>query len=203
MKNNMFKSPSYYYYDYLLVLAPHEDLCRKILSVKNEFGKKYKAQSNAGGKPYVMLVKFVQREMMEEKLLNRLKNIAMGFYPFKVELKDYGAFPTHSIFIHVSTKVEIQNLVKQLHQTQQLIKSPEVKPHFITEPFIPLVQKLVPWQFEQGWLEMSHRHFTGRFIADSMLLLKRKQGSRGYQIVQRLEFLNLPITTKQGNLFMS
>jgi hypothetical protein len=60
----------------------------------------------------------------------------------------------------------------------------------------------LPWQYEQGWLDYSHRHFTGRFIADGMLLLKRRVGTKAYQIVQRFEFMNLPVTTKQGDLFM-
>lgn len=202
MQPDLIQLPGYRYYEYLLVLAPHEDLRNKITQVKKDFGEKYKAQANIGGTPHITLAIFTQRQMMEEKLLNRLKNIAMGFYPFKVELKDYGSFPTHTIYINVATKVEIQKLVKNLHEAQRLMKSADIKPHFITEPYIPLARKLLPWQYEQGFLEMSHRHFTGKFIADGMLLLRRRQGDKAYQIVQRLEFLNLPVITKQGDLFM-
>ena len=76
------------------------------------------------------------------------------------------------------------------------------KPHFIDDPHITIARKLLPWQYEKGWLDYSHRHFTGRFIADAMLLLKRRVGNKAYQIVQRFEFMNLPVTTKQGDLFM-
>lgn len=70
------------------------------------------------------------------------------------------------------------------------------------EPHISVARKLAPWQYEKGWLEYSHRHFTGRFIADGMLLLKRPVGEKNYQIVKRFEFQNLLIaTTKQGELF--
>ena len=64
-----------------------------------------------------------------------------------------------------------------------------------------IAHKLLPWQYEKGWLEYSHKHFTGRFIADSMLLLKRREGDRAWQIAERLEFRNLPVTTRQGELF--
>jgi hypothetical protein len=77
---------------------------------------------------------------------------------------------------------------------------PEHDPLFITEPFIAIARKLLPWQFEKGWLEYSNRHFTSKMIADSMLLLKRPMGEKGYQVVQRFEFLNLPVATKQGEL---
>ena len=76
------------------------------------------------------------------------------------------------------------------------------KPHFIDNPHLTIARKLVPWQYEQAWLEYSNRHFTGRFIADSMLLIKRRIEEKAYQIVQRFDFMNLPVTTKQGELFM-
>ena len=77
----------------------------------------------------------------------------------------------------------------------------ENKPHFMLEPHITIGRKLKPWQYEKGWLEYSHKHFTGRFIADGMLLLKRPSGTHKYQVVQRFEFQNLPVTIKQGELF--
>lgn len=195
--------PGYRRNEYLLVLNPHEELRNKINSVKKEFYESYKAPGALGGKPHLTLVKFDQLEMMEERLINRLKAIAMGYPPFKVELKDYGSYPSHTIFINVISKLPIQNLVKEIKQVQRLMKMDnEHKPYFIEEPNMTIARKLVPWQYEKAWLEYSHRHFTGRFIADGMLLLKRREGDKAFQIVQRFEFMNLPITTKQGELFM-
>jgi hypothetical protein len=77
----------------------------------------------------------------------------------------------------------------------------EHKPYFILDPHFTIASKLLPWQYEKGWLEFSHRHFTGKFIADGMILLKRLQGELKYQVVQRFEFQNLPVTIKQGDLF--
>jgi 2'-5' RNA ligase len=195
--------PGYRRNEYLLVLNPHEELRNKINSVKKEFYESYKAPGALGGKPHLTLAKFDQLEMMEERLVTRLKTIAMGYPPFKVELKDYGSYPSHTIFINVTSKLPIQNLVKEIKQVQKLMKMDnEHKPYFIEEPNMTIARKLVPWQYEKAWLEYSHRHFTGRFIADSMLLLKRREGDKAFQIVQRFEFMNLPITTKQGELFM-
>jgi hypothetical protein len=75
------------------------------------------------------------------------------------------------------------------------------KPHFIMEPHVTIARRLLPWQYEKGWLEYSHKHFTGRFIADAMLLLKRPVGELKYEIAQRFEFQNLPVNTTQGELF--
>jgi 2'-5' RNA ligase len=195
--------PGYKIYEYLLVLNPHEELRNKIMGVKNAFYEKYKAENARWGKPHITLVNFLQYEMMEERIVNRLNLIAMGYHPIKVELKDYGSFPSHTIYINITSKVPIQGLVKAIRtETQRLMKlDDDHKPHFILEPHLTIARKLKPWQYEQGWLEYSHRHFTGRFIADAMLLLKRPVGELKYQIAKRFEFQNLPVTTKQGALF--
>jgi len=197
--------PGYRINEYLLVLNPHEELRNKIHTVQKHFSEEYKTSMSLIGKPNIPLVKFTQYEMMEERILNKLKLIAMAFHPIKVELSDYGSFPTHTIFINVPTKVPIQDLVKQVRsEAQKLMKlNDEFKPHFFTDIHIPIARKLQPWQYEKGWKDYSHKHFTGRFVADGMLLLKREKGTYAYQIVQRLEFENLLIPkTKQGDLFV-
>ena len=200
--------PGYRVYEYLLVLNPHEELRNRIIQVKKEFYDAYQASNAIGGKPHVTLVNFLQYEMMEERLVNRLKMIAMGYYPIKIELKDYGSFPSHTIFINITSKMPIQNLVKEIRaQAQRLVKlNDDNKPHFIMEPHIPIARKLLPWQYEKGWLEYSNKHFTGRFIADGMFLLKRPLDESDsyrmkYQIVEKFQFQNLPVATKQGDLF--
>ena len=203
MKTIINTIPGYRVYEYLLVLSPHEELWNKIVKVKNDFAEQYKSDHARWGKPHLTLVTFVQYNMMEERIINRLKAIAMGFPPFKVELKDYGSFPSHTIYINVTSKVPVQNLVKEIRsEGQRLMKlNDDNKPHFILEPHLTIARKLLPWQYEKGWLDYSNKHFTGRFIADSMLLLKRPVGEMKYHIVQRFEFQNLPVTTKQGELF--
>ncbi|MBS1509777.1 MAG: 2'-5' RNA ligase family protein [Bacteroidetes bacterium] len=196
--------PGYRVYEYLLVLNPHEELRQKIMHVKNEFYEKYQAETARWGKPHITLVNFVQYGLMEDRIINHLKTIAMGFHPVKVELKDYGSFPSHTIYINITSKLPIQSLVKQVRtETQRLMKlNEDNKPHFILEPHLTIARKLQPWQYEKGWLEYSHRHFTGRFIADAMLLLKRPAGELKYEIIQRFEFQNLPVAVKQGDLFV-
>jgi len=193
----------YKIYEYSLVLNPHEALRDKIMQVRKHFFDTYKNASAVYSKPHITLVNFVQYQMMEERLLNRLQVIAMGCPPVKIELKDYGSFPSHTIYINITSKLPIQNLAKNIRtEAQRLMKlNNENKPHFIMEPYITIARKLQPWQYEKGWLEFSNLHFTGRFIADSMLLLRRPVGEMNYEILKRLEFQNLPILTVQGSLF--
>ncbi|MBL7732619.1 MAG: 2'-5' RNA ligase family protein [Chitinophagaceae bacterium] len=195
--------PGYRVYEYLLVLSPHEELWNRIMKVKEDFASVYKSDHAKWGKPHITLANFVQYSLMEERLLNRLRTLAMGFTPFKVELKDFGSFPAHTIYINVTSKLPVQALVRTIRtDTQRLMKlNDDNKPHFIMEPHLTIARKLKPWQYEKGWLEYSHKHFTGRFIADSMTLLKRPAGEWKYHTVQRFQFQNLPVATRQGELF--
>jgi hypothetical protein len=92
-------------------------------------------------------------------------------------------------------------LIKHLKTAQSLMKTKEVKPHFTENFYLPVARQLLPSQYEKGWLEYSHRHFMGRFIAGSMLLLRKPEGGKGYQAVEKFEFMNMPVVTTQGALF--
>ncbi|MBI5370477.1 MAG: 2'-5' RNA ligase family protein [Sphingobacteriales bacterium] len=195
--------PGYRVYEYLLALAPREELRDRISKLKEEFAGKYKTGDSGRGKPWVPLVRFTQYAMMEERILARLKTVAMGFPPFKTELKDFGSFPAHTIYIKVTSKLPVQQLVRTLRtEVQRLLKmNEEHKPYFFMEPHITIGSKLKPWQYEKGWLEYSRKHFTGRFIADGMILLRRPEGELKYQPLMRFEFQHLPVITRQGELF--
>src|SRR5688500_19455690 len=123
MKTIVNSIPGYQVYEYLLVLNPHEELRNKIVQVKKEFNEKYRIMTPAGGKTYVGLVTFNQYAMMEERIINRLRTVAMGFPPFKVELKNYASFPSHTIYINVTSKLPVQNLVKSIDRKSTRLNS--------------------------------------------------------------------------------
>ena len=82
------------------------------------------------------------------------------------------------------------------------MKTKEQKPHFMENAHLSVARQLLPWHFEKGWLEYSHKHFTGKFIANDMLLLRRPEGAKGYQAIRKFEFMNMPVVTTQGQLFI-
>ena len=194
--------PGYRVNEYLLALRPHAELREKLRQQRQEFAEKYKTGQPAGG-VYLALAVFSQYAMLEERISSSLDKVAMGFPPFKVELKDFGSFPSHTLYVNVTSKIPVQQLVKTIRSaSQRLMKlNEEHKPHFILEPHLSIARKLKPWQYEKGWLEYSHRHFRGRFIADHMVLLKRPAGEMKYQLAAVYDFRNLPVQTKQGELF--
>jgi 2'-5' RNA ligase len=194
--------PGYQLYEYRIQLLPHADLADRIAALKKQFNQQYKLLP-ATGKPNLPLATFSAYRMMEERIIHRLQQIALGYPAFKVELKDFGSFPSHTIYINVTSRIPVQQLVKTIRSESQRLMfiSEEIKPHFILEPHITLGTKLKHWQYEKGWLEYSNTHFTGRFIADSMYLSRRESKDMPWQLIRRFEFCNMPVSIKQGELF--
>jgi len=52
-------------------------------------------------------------------------------------------------------------------------------------------------------MEYEHKHFHGRFIADHVLLLKRRENMKAWQTAEKFMFQNMKSETTQGNLFAS
>jgi 2'-5' RNA ligase len=195
--------PGYRIMEYRVVLHPHEDLRDRIKKLRQAFGEKYNVPVFQQSGTALLLASFIQYELKEERIVQKLKSVSMGFHPVMINLKDFGSFPSHTLYINVTSKLPVQELVKAIRSEAQLLMKfdKDNKPHFILEPHITIASRLQPWQYEKGWNEYSHRHFTGHFIADGMLLLKRPLNTKAFQIVQRFQFENLLVSTKQGDLF--
>lgn len=200
---SLIKMPGYRISEYILILSPHAGLQKKIMRIKREILEKYNNGSLVNRKPVLRLARFFSYQMMEEKIINHFKIAGMGMPPFKVNLKNYGSFPQQTLFVQVDSKIPLQMLMNDIKSAKRLIRSPKKAPYFSNEFNIPLAVNLTPIQFEKMWIEYRQRQFTGNFIADAMLLLKRREGDKNYQIAARFEFQNLPVSVsvRQGELF--
>jgi len=202
VEQGLLTSAGYLVNEYTIVLQPHEELSNTIMDEKKSFSETYQCPEALYIKPRITLVHFKQHDLMETHIVRQVKNITAALSSFKVELKNFGSFPSHTIYINVVSKVQIMDIVKALRASQKLMKlDDDNKPHFLTEPNIGIARKLLPWQYEKSWLAYEHKHFHGRFIADYVLLLKRREGTKAWQTAGKFMFENINAETKQGNLF--
>ena len=196
--------PGYRTNEYLLIVQPNESLEERIKHVRAEFDRQFSIEHKIPGRPNIGLVQFMQYEMYEARLRNKLKTVGLGYQPFKIELNGFGSYPSHSIFLQMVSRSGVQDLIKDIReQAGPLMRlNADNKPHFFKEPNINVGIRLKPWQYEKAWLEYSRKHFKGSFIADAMLLLKRREKGQPWQIVERYDFANLLINAPaQGLLF--
>ncbi len=189
--------------EYLLLIEPRKDLSDAITEIKKAFYDQYKAPEALKGKPHLTLVNYRQYTSFESRIIQKLHRVSMQLSPIAIDLRDYGSFPSHTIYINVASRSTVQNLVKHIRtHLQGLMKmEKDNTPHFIMEPHITIARRLKPWQYEQGWLAYSHQSFSGRFIAHSMILLRRATPAQKYELVHRFEFQGMAVGASQAVLF--
>src|SRR5215469_12262184 len=95
--------------EYLLVLQPHEELWNEIKSIKEKFATDYSCEQAKKGLPHITLIRFKQVQATETYIRQSLRNNARTLSPFKIELKNFGSFPSHTIYINIVSKVPIMN----------------------------------------------------------------------------------------------
>jgi hypothetical protein len=139
--------------------------------------------------------------MTEPKILSQLKGICSTFPQLKIEIRDYGSFPSHSIFLTVQTQEPIKQIQVSLRAIKKLAKVSEHQPHFLNEPFIGIAFKIPSEVYDKAWPEYQQKGFTGQFIADGISITKKKDNGMGYKLLQKAPFKNHPMAVKQGGLF--
>lgn len=187
--------------EYLLVLDPQETLRHKIDKCREALIARYGIRQPPAGRPHVSLARFIAREEMEEKIQHRLQLIAMEEKPFVVELQDYGSYPMHAIFIRIANQPRVLELIRHLKEARRLMKAAGEDPYFIQDPNIALAGRLPREKYLEAMKEYLHKSFSGRFVADQFLLLKRSMPGSRYQVAGRFRFECLPAQTAQGTLF--
>lgn len=200
--------PGYQVYEYQLVLAIPEALKEKIRKVRIQLYENNGWSLPKSNAIILPLVKFRQRQMLEEKVVRSLNQLIMGWRPFSLTLKDFRSQPTHSIVIPVASRHDASGQsglapsVRDLKSIQHLLRpDKEHAAWFPQEHQVVLASRLGPGQFEKAWQGYASRQFTGQCLVDACLLLKRKTGDQHWQILQRIEFRDLPVCPRQGRLF--
>ena len=193
--------PGYRVHEYRLVVPLPEPLQERITGLRERLHERHRVKPPFEIKPSLTVLQCHAFEKTEARFLERLQQVARSLSPFKVELENFAAYPSHSIYIHVPTRSPFQELVKELKKLQWLMNIPGQEPHFIPEPQLILSQRLKPMPFIGMWMECEHSEFSGRFIADHLTLLRRHGGVGHWEEVRRLDLPELPSAVKQGCLF--
>lgn len=193
--------PGYRTREYLLVIDIPETLRHKIEKAREELMANYSLRQPKTGRPHVGLVRFTAFQQQEQKIRDRIMLITLAQQPFLVEFSNYGGYPMHCIYIQVRTREKIRELVKSYKAARPLLKTNGEAPHFLDDPVIPLAARMDKDVYIQAMKEYSGKHFSGRFLASSVLLLSRGNKQERYQILGRFAMDNLPVGIHQGALF--
>lgn len=187
--------------EYRLIVPLSDDLQGRVADLRRQLHEKHQVKLPFELKPSLTVLNCHAYEKMEARLKERLQAVAVQANAFKVELENFAAYPSHTIYVHVPTRSPFNELVKQLKKLSPLLRIPDHGPHYINEPHLLIAQQLKPSQFKSMWLDCEHSEFSGRFVADHFLLMKRSVISRKFQVVKRFDLASLDLSVKQGILF--
>lgn len=201
MQTSLVRMPGHTLQEYQVVIAPNEALRERIMKRRSEFRERHGA---SGYLPpaYLSLARFHQYLMNEERTVAQIERIAMGTAPFRLSIRGFNSLPDHAIFFHTERSAGIRKLTAEIKGLGRMLHpDPDHKAHIFPEPHIALARRLAPEQFAAGWAEWAPRPFSADILADALLVLKRIPGELRSQVVLRAEFRNLPVATRQGELF--
>jgi 2'-5' RNA ligase len=199
--SNELMMPGHRIGEYRLIIPLSEALQQTVMQLRKDLYDRYRIPLPFELKPSLTLLHCHAYEGMEAKLSERIQQVATRSSAFKVELKNFAAYPSHTIYLHVATRSPFNELCKELKVVKSLTKIPDHDPHFVAEPHLLMAQKLKPFQFTRMWMDCEHTQFTGKFMATSMVLMKRSLINTHYEELRRFEFASLGLQVKQGLLF--
>lgn len=176
--------------DYRLIIDTPRAIHKKIAVIKTQFDEEYRGLVVAGGNPFIYLATFSQEESKEQETVDAIHRIAIGFIPFRFRLKNFGHIEKNEIYVNVEEPGTINFLVDQLITIQDYMQNAR----FNENPRITIAQRLQAWQFDKSWPVYAHKQFSATLLADQILLLKRMEGFRSWQILKHLALQNQFIT---------
>ena len=163
---------------YFIAIIPQEELCNEIIRFKKDFAERFASKEALKVVPHITLKTPFRLPVSEHtKLLEWIRKLYINYEPFKIELKDFGAFHnplTPVIFVHPVMNTALYSLQKEIARSfkisyPELISRYDLKfmPH-ITVAYRDLEQH----KFEEAWNEYKQKKFSAQFEVDKFYLLQ-------------------------------
>ncbi|MEK7151519.1 MAG: 2'-5' RNA ligase family protein [Patescibacteria group bacterium] len=151
-------------------------MIKRILDIEN----KYKKPSSSN--PHITLIPpaKLKDKKSERGLVDRVTVSINSLKPFAVNLKEVGYFGNReTIYIKVDRDTSIVDLQSKVFKEVSNVINFSLGSFIdFSIPHITLVKGLSPEDGYGAWKELSREDFSGQFICDKIVLLKKRQGHR-------------------------
>ena len=194
-------SPMYPVNQYMVIIRPSEAVINRIKTIRNDWKTHFNLQNTQLQGGFFMLAKFSQFAMLEQRVTDKIKMIAMEAAPFRLQLKDYTAIPDHSIGTGIVNPAGLKAIVKMLRREQRILKGGGELPLFNDQPGLWIATRLQQKQYDEIYNRYKNRHFTAAFVAENMILLRKAANQKQWTILENMPLQNLPVFSQQGMLF--
>lgn len=160
---------------YFLALVPPLAIEGNLKALKEELRIKYGLKHALKLPAHITLQKpFWLKEEQEGDLIRILTSVALDQEKFSVELKDFGAFPPHAIYVKVLESRDLHQLFRKLQERlstvlpdEKLMGSREFRPHATIA-----ARDLKREDFQMVWKEYRNREFSLSWEVRELILFK-------------------------------
>lgn len=183
---------------YKLTIPLPDHLEERVMQCRREIAQRY--NSVAALKPMghmSLLESFVYDDRMLADMQNKLAEVFDHTPPFRVELENFGAFPSHTIFVAIKNFFPFVQLGERLYRhlsrtnaMPAIVNGKEITPHIVVA-----YRDLTPEAFENAWSDFCQREISGEFTAAAAHLMEHRGK---WRTVRAFPFRNLP--TSDGHL---
>jgi 2'-5' RNA ligase len=166
---------------YFLAITPSETVSKKVIEIQQDIASRFQSQASLKIMPHITLkAPFRFPENEHESVLDWFSNLPVSMEPFRIELKNFGAFPNRNkpvLFISPEPGPELMSLQKQIIGSYQesfplekmMNYEVDYHPH-LTVAF----RDLQPASFEQAWAEFKEKEFNESFQVSHFHLLQHQ-----------------------------
>ncbi len=202
MANLMNTSTTLPVYDYQLVIRPPEHVRKRLDHTRQRITDQMLPLGNwQPGKNHIPIASFSQYAKNEEKLTELLFNLIRSLPPFLFQVQHYGAVLHHTLYFNMLPAMVFNQLIHLLNQEKLSMKVINQEPRIATFPKINVAYKLTASEFEHAWHGLKSKKIHIRFVAENVLLLRKRPHEKKWQIITALPFENMPVSLNQGQLF--
>jgi 2'-5' RNA ligase len=178
-QQKLFELPPLETYQYLLIIKPHDRICRKVMELKGDFAMKFNTDKPTKSQPHISLKEFEIQEKDQDRLVSEIKQFASQSHPVKMKLTGIDGFPHHTLYI----KIEKEGLaLKHFLNNVKNFFQHKFNPH------VTIARQLDKEVYLKAVEHYSKVAFSDSFTVNSLVLLKRKNEKEFYKTLHEFKF---------------
>lgn len=160
---------------YFIAIIPPEPFRQEAWELKEYMRDKYRSKASLNSPPHITLYPPFKLEKEEKALIKDLEQQAAKIDPFRVQLKNYAAFPPRVIFIDVEEQPALHKLQEAISKClDDYVKEEGGKKE--DRPYHPHVtlafRDLSKPYFKEAWKEFKERELSYSWQVERFTLLR-------------------------------
>jgi 2'-5' RNA ligase len=178
---------------YFVAIIPPQEICEEITTFRQDFAQQYNSRTALKVVPHITLkAPFKLMSDAHSQIVSWFKNLAINEEPFKIELKNFGAFHNKYkpvVFVNPEITQPLAQLQKEILKSFldyfPFVQIPEVE--FKFKPHITVAYRdLQPEEFFKAWQVYKTKEYHGEFLVENFHLLQHD--TRKWNIIDTYDF---------------